>query len=45
MQYSLDLGTVKEIGVAWESSAVVSGIGKVGNGRADAIHEGERNDL
>ena len=42
---SLNLGTVKEIRVAWESSAIVSSISKVGNGRTDAVHEGKGNDL
>lgn len=41
----LNLGAVQKLGVAFESGAVVAGIGKVGNGRCNTIHEGNGNDL
>lgn len=41
----LNLRTLQQVGVAGEGSASVAGVGKVGDGRGDAVHEGDGDDL
>lgn len=41
----LDLGAAKQVGVARKRSAAVARVGKVGNRRADAVHESNWDDL